>query len=805
MAAFLSVASMPLAAGLARPALADVTTYSNDVGRSGWDPNEAGLDPATVQSAGFRHLFSTAVSGQVVGQPLVYQSTVIVATQEDLVYGVDAATGTIKWVTRVGSPQPTSSVPNTFCADIKPFVGITTTPVIDPASGSLYVTARNWDPANPGSASWLLARLSAVDGSLLSRETLGGAATNDASVVFDPVRANQRPGLLLMNGWIYAGFGSFCDLDPYRGWVIGVNISTGQQKPWTDEASPEYSPRAGVWQTGGLASDGPGRILLVTGNGTIPPAGPGNAPPGTLGSAAVRLAVAADGSMTAVDFFAPSNAEFLSEQDLDLGTGGMAVMPATFPLSPGLVSAHPHLAAFGGKEGRFYLVDRDNLGGEAQGPGGADAVVAEAAPFPSQAVFTRPAFWPGDGGYVYFDTAGTGNVHAFQVQADGSLAVVGQGAPTGPPGTRSPFGFGSGAPVVTSNGTGAGSAVVWVMARPGISEDGAGSSLLAYRAVPDGSGQMALLRAFPIGVAAKFSAPATDQGRVYVATQDGHVLGFGVGSPAVPAGRGVILDGWGGLHAYASSAGGPAIDTSGGPQWQYWDIARGVAMTPAGRGGYVLDGWGGVHRFGGNPGPDYPYGGSAYWPGWDIARGISTVVGGSGGYVLDGWGGVHAFGGTPAIADNSHAYWPGWDIARAIAVRPDGDSGYVLDGWGGVHAFGGAPPVDDHSHAYWPGWDIARGLVLDATGDGGWILDGWGGIHAFGAASLPDWPSGGSAYWPGWDIARGITLMPGSDSSGYVLDGWGGLHAFGAAPPIADSGRDGYWTGWDIARAAGGP
>jgi hypothetical protein len=805
------VIGLPLmVAGAGRAVLADVTTYAGEAGRSGWDGAEPGLASATVQSAAFHQLYSTAVSGQILGQPLVYQSTVVIGTQEDVVYGINAGDGAIRWATRLGTPQPVASVPQTFCRDITPYVGISTTPVIDPATGLLYVTVRTWDPtaAVPQAATWVLVALSTTDGHEVWRTPIHGVATNDAAAVFDPNHANQRPGLLLLNGWVYAGFGSFCDADPYRGWVAGINVATHAQTLWTDEAGGLGSPRAGIWQTGALASDGAGRILLVTGNGTVPPPGPGSAPPGALGNSAVRLEVGPGGALSAVDFFSPYNADNLAGADLDLGSGGMAAAPSSFPLPATLAGAHPHVAAMAGKEGRIYLLDRDHLGGEAQGAGGADDVVAEAGPFTVEGVFTRPAFWPGDGGYVYVTTSqriagqgATGHLRALRLDSAGNLQAAGTGALPGDPGASVLLGFGSGAPVVTSTATTAGSGVVWVVSRPDPGDESTDTGrLLAYGAVPDASGHLPLLRSFPVGLAAKFSAPATDQGRVFVATQDGHLVAFGQGQPAPPPGQGVLLDGWGGLHAYSSATRHPAIDIGGGPYWPGWDVARGVTMEPGTGGGYVLDAYGGIHRFGANTGPDYPRGATAYWGRWDIARGIATAVGGGGGYILDGWGGVHTFGGAPPIADSSHAYWPGWDIARAIAVRPDGISGYVLDGYGGVHAFGGAPEVSDMSHAYWPGWDIARALVLDPTGNSGWILDGYGGIHRFGPAGLPEWPHGDTAYWAGWDIARGITLLPGADASGYVLDGWGGLHAFGGAAGIPDTAHDGYWPGWKIAR-----
>jgi len=552
--ALLLLAPAALAGG-GTSALADVTTSAGEVGRSGWDGAEPGLSTAAVRSGNFQQLYSTALSGQALGQPLVYGSTVIVSTELDLVYGIDSANGALRWTTRLGTPQPVSSVPQLSCGDITPSVGITTTPVIDPASGLLYVTARTWDAAaaDPQAATWVLVALSAVDGREAWRVPIQGAASNDPGAVFDPNHQNQRPGLLLMNGWVYAGFGSFCDFDPYRGWVVGVNVTTRTQTLWTDEAGQPGSPRAGVWQTGALASDGPGRILLVSGNGVVPPPGPGTAPPSTLGNAVVRLSVGTSGTLSAVDFFAPSNAQRLAKDDLDLGSAGLAVAPTVFPLPAALSTTHPHLAAIAGKEGKLYLVDRDNLGGEAQGPGGTDAAVAAAGPYPLEHVFTRPAFWPGNGGRIYLVTQplggpfgfGTGVLRAFRLDSSGRLVPAGTGRSVAGGARSEVMGFGSGTPMVTSAGTKAGSAVVWMVQRRPTQKTGNGASrLLAFGGVPDARGFLPVLRSFDIGVSAKFSAPTTDQGRVYVATQDGRLLAFGNASRRPTPRQAVPLVGW---------------------------------------------------------------------------------------------------------------------------------------------------------------------------------------------------------------------------------------------------------------------
>src|SRR5262249_52361845 len=158
-----------------------------------------------------------------------------------------------------------------------------------------------------------------------------------------------------------------CDVDPYRGWVVGVDAGSGAISTlWTDEAlapAVNASPRGGIWQSGGrLVSDKPGEILLASGNGVVPSAPTSGKPVAspTLGESAIRLQVQADKSLQATDFWSPCNAQALSTADQDIGSGAPLVLPDSFGTAP-------HLVVIVGKEGTVYLLNRDNLGGFQQG------------------------------------------------------------------------------------------------------------------------------------------------------------------------------------------------------------------------------------------------------------------------------------------------------------------------------------------------------------------------------------------------------------------------------------------------------
>jgi hypothetical protein len=489
---------------------------SSDTLRTGWDQNEPGLAPSQVTAAGFGQLWSAAVNGQVYAQPVVAGSTVIVATENNYVYGLDVATGSVKWSADFGAAWPAST---NGCGDLTPTIGVTATPVYDPGTGTVYLTAKVNDGADAQHPHWYLHALNAQTGAELSGwpVTIQGTPSNDPGYPFNPAVEMQRPGLLLMDGSVYAAFGGHCDLGNYAGFVVGVNTTTQALSMWVDEPGPG-SKGAGIWQSGGgLVSDGSGRIFLATGNGVSPGVGPGTAPPAQLAESVVRLAVAADGTMSAQDFFSPSNAPTLDTNDQDFGSGGPVALPGSFG-----TAEYPHLMVEEGKDGRVFLLNRDSLGGRGQGSGGTDNVLGMTGPI--EGVWGHPAVWGGDGGYIYLDGSG-GPLRALQYGVTGAglpaLSLAGN--------STANFGYTSGSPVVTSTGTTSGSAVVWVVQTTGAS--GGSGQLLAYSAVPV-SGTLQLLRSFPLGTVSKFAVPATDSGRVFVGTRDGHVIAFGQPTPA---------------------------------------------------------------------------------------------------------------------------------------------------------------------------------------------------------------------------------------------------------------------------------
>ena len=517
----LLLATIALSSGAS--AFAEGVTNSGDDLRDGWYPEQTSLTPQLVTGGTFGQLWSTPVEGSVYAQPLLANGTLLVATENNKVYGLDPGTGATRWPAplNLGPPWKAADI---GCGDLAPNVGVTGTPVIDPSTNTAYLTHKTYASGTSGPALWFMDAINLATGAERPGfpVQLGGAAQNFPAQTFQPTKQLQRPGLLLLNGVVYAAFGSDCDFSPWQGWVFGVSTAGEVKARWV--AVPSGNG-AGIWQSGaGLMSDGSGSLVIATGNGGAPgtPA-PANAPPSSLGESIVRLAVQPDGSLKAVNFFAPFDAAELDAHDADFASGGVTGLNDQYFGTP----SSPHLAVAVGKDGYVYLLNRESLGGFKQGSGGGDNVVQRIGPYGG--VWSRPGVWPGDGGLVYIPTAspnaqtgnsGSGNLNAFK------YGVSGGGQPTLALQATSPdaFGFGSSAPVITSEGTKSGSALVWIVWAP--NNTGVGAQLRAYDPIPV-EGKPVLRWSASIGTSSKFAIPGVGAGRLYVGTRDGKVLGFG--------------------------------------------------------------------------------------------------------------------------------------------------------------------------------------------------------------------------------------------------------------------------------------
>jgi len=499
-----------------RPEGVQLATNRGSDSRDGWYPDQPELTPQLVGSANFGQVFKTQLNGQIYAQPLLVGHILLVASETDWVYGLNPTTGAIEWSRQIGKPFEDAPV---HCPDLIPYLGVTSTPAIDPTTGVAYLVDQVQLPGRAGIA-WFMNAINPATGAEMPRfpVEIKGPTTNNPQQKFLPLQELQRPGLLYLGGVVYAAFGAHCDHTPFAGFIAGVSTRGQQTTLWTDEAGPgSEGGGAGIWQaSGGLSSDGPGQILFASGNAEGPetnhPDGsiPGHSPPANLGDSVVRLTVQKNGSLKATDFFAIHDDAKADEDDWDM-SGSPVLLPTELS-----TPKHPHLLVATGKEGIVYLLDADNLGGHNEGPGGRDDVVGEYGPN-GQALSTA-GVWPGDGGYVYVSTiqsasghAGAVDVYKFMTSASGlpGLRLVGYGSQAAV--------FGVSGPIVTSDGTTSGSAVVWVI-------DGA--SLQAYDPVPVDQ-RLKLLGTWFVGNTTAFGPPGIGDNIVYVGTQDGSLYGFG--------------------------------------------------------------------------------------------------------------------------------------------------------------------------------------------------------------------------------------------------------------------------------------
>jgi Legume lectin domain/Chitobiase/beta-hexosaminidase C-terminal domain len=360
-----------LLTSLTAQAQVNVTTWHNDSLRSGLNPQETILTTANVNVTDFGKLFSVAVDGQVYAQPLVLSgvnigggthNVVYVATEHDSVYAIDAQSGAtyaqVSLIPAGGTTVNSSSDLTTSCGDIQPEIGITGTPVIDPASNTLYVVAKS--KVNGSIVQFLhalnTATLAENSGSPVEiQATVPGTAGdgNGSQVTFNPMTQNQRPGLALDNGHVLITWASHCDHTPYHGWMISYNAQTlVQDAAWN--ATPNGDPNgtltlAGIWMSGAApAVDANGNIFLATGNGYEN---------GTtdFGDSVVKLGLPTNGTFPVLDYFVPFNENGTDTLgDTDLGSGGVMLLPAASNGSQLLVQA--------GKAGTLHLLNQNNLG-----------------------------------------------------------------------------------------------------------------------------------------------------------------------------------------------------------------------------------------------------------------------------------------------------------------------------------------------------------------------------------------------------------------------------------------------------------
>jgi hypothetical protein len=524
---------------ISAPAQVNVLTYHYNNSRTGDNLSETNLTPANVNSITFGKHFAYSVDGYVFAQPLYVSSlnvqgkgvhnVLFAATEHNTVYALDAdnngALGGVLWSTNLG---PSAATPNADFGtrynggqylDITPEVGITGTPVIDLASGTLYVDSFTHQG---GSYFHRVHALNITNGTeqpfgpvLVSASVPGTGVTGAGGVVsFVHKQQIQRSGLVLAGDILFIAFSGYADTDPYHGWVLGFNASNLQRLTnFTFCTTPnstvgQYGANAGeagIWMGGGaIAVDANTNLFFQTGNGIFTVT---NGSGGTeYGDSFMKLSTT--NGLAVADYFTPYNQATLAANDTDLGSGALILLPDQ-------TGPNPHLLVGAGKEGKLYVINRDQLTTDNthyNATGSSDSVVQSVAGQLGSGVFGTPAYF---NGRIYHNSNGR-PLKSFTLNS-GLLSTT----PTST--SKRTYPFPGTTPIVSANG--ANNGIVWGLAYANpavlVAYNPANLTNELYNTTQAAGSRDAL----PNGV--KFTAPIVANGKVYVGGQGGvAVLGL---------------------------------------------------------------------------------------------------------------------------------------------------------------------------------------------------------------------------------------------------------------------------------------
>ena len=512
--------------------LAGVTTYHNNQFRDGANTQEYALTPSNVTSATFGKLASCPVDGAVYAQPLwvpnltinsARHNVVIVATQADGLFAFDADTNgacTPLWHASMldaahGATPGESTVVSygpkhqVGCGggDITPEVGITSTPVIDLTTNTIYVLAKSVVSSDLK----FFQRLHAIDlltgnekfsGPVAIAATYPGTGDGGATITFNPQTQAQRPGLTLANGVVYIAWASHEDCGDFHGWIMGYGAADLAQKSVLN-LTPN-SNEGGIWMSGGApAVDANNNIYFITANGGFD-ATSASPPNNDYGDSFMQLA----GNLTVSQYFTPSDELVDEDRDQDFGSGG----PLLIDLPPN--GKNPtHLAAGGGKDGTLYLLNRDAMGGSGTSNAWQSFKV-------NGGIFSTGVFW--NSNFYISDSAGVAMYKMNTATAMLNTSVA----------SSTPHDIASGQPTPSISSTPANTnGILWALDNVSFCTGGSHSCgptvLHAYDATnlahplwnsSQGSANTA-------GLAVKFTVPTVANGRVFVGTRGNNIGG----------------------------------------------------------------------------------------------------------------------------------------------------------------------------------------------------------------------------------------------------------------------------------------
>lgn len=497
----------------------DVTTYHNDIARTGQNVQETILTLSNVNSSSFGKLLTLPVDGVIDAEPLYLSAlsipgqgthnVVYAVTENDSAYAFDADTGTQLWHTSVlGSGEQPSDTHS--CGQITPTIGITSTPVIDRTlgpHGTIILVAMS-----KNSSAEYFQRIHALDAAT-GKEQPGSPITVQAQypgtgdgsqggfVIFDPYQYAERSGLLLLNHVVYTAWTSHCDERPYTGWVIGYSEKNGAQTSVID-LTPNGN-EGSIWMAGsGLASDG-SSIYLLDANGTFDNTlNSGGFPINSdYGNGFIRLSTT-NNTLAVADYFEMFDTTNESNADEDLGSGGTIVLPT---LKDG--KGNPHYLAIGaGKDSNIYIVDRTNMG--KFNPNNDSAIYQEIDGALPGGVWAMPAYY---GGNIYYAPVG-GDLLGFHF-ANARLSVK----PLS--GSTVSFPYPGSTPSISANGGTNG--IVWAVAHASPDVLHAFNAVNLQQELYNSSQNSSRDQ---LGNASHFGTPMIVNGKVYVGTSNSVVV-----------------------------------------------------------------------------------------------------------------------------------------------------------------------------------------------------------------------------------------------------------------------------------------
>jgi hypothetical protein len=522
--------------------LAGVYTYHNDLARDGVNQQEYALTASDVNSSSFGKLFSCTVDGAIYAQPLwaanlrvngAPHNVVFVATEHDSLYAFDADASPCEPLWQVSlidishggtgnettvPAGPSGNLVGKGYGDLTPEAGVTGTPVIDPATGTLYVASKSMNSAG----TQFYQRLHAIDISTGAEKpgspvtiaaSFPGTAAGGTSVPFDPRNENQRTGLVLVDGSVYVAWGSHEDKLPFYGWLIAYSYNGSG---FTQVAALNCAPNTGengIWMSGAApAVDGQGRMYVLTSNGGFD-ANSGAPPDDDYGDSLLQLSP----NLRVLGYFTPSDQQSDQLYNNDFGSGGATVitdLPAGSPVT--------HLAIGGGKDGNLYVFNRDSLGGFGDSTAWQElSVGTEVFVGTHGVIFGGGAIWND----IYYLAGVGGPLQAYRL--DPSTAKLSLAATASAP--AGGFKFPGATPSISAAGGTNG--IVWVLDESQFcigDAPGCGPAVLhAYDAtnIADELWNSAESSADQAGNAVKFVVPTVANGKVYVGTRGNNTGG----------------------------------------------------------------------------------------------------------------------------------------------------------------------------------------------------------------------------------------------------------------------------------------